>query len=360
MIRESFLFVLVAGGAGGGQRIALAVTRRLIEDGHAIAVAAPDDGTSLQEFRNLGARTFLTGDLRSHNLIKVTELARLIRDAGITCVYTHTVPVHEGLWGWAAHRAGVRLAIHRHAIGHFSSRLIRRAYQIWLWGRCLRWASEVICVSSEISEQVMQLSARETSVIPNGVPIPPISIDSVGNAPLIGFVGRLDVNKRLEDFISAAALIRKIRPDARFVVVGSGLEGIPYETNCRTLAQELGLGDVLEFLGPLPDTDAVMRSLDILVLPSLIEGHSLVLLEAMALGKAVIATDISGTRETILHGINGWLVPVHRPDAIADAVVRLLGAPSERARLGNAAREHVEKNFSEERMLERILPLLIR
>ncbi len=360
MIRESFLFVLVSGGAGGGQRVALAVARRLIEHGHAIAVAAPDRGPSLEDFENLGARTFLTGDLRSHNLIKVRELDRLIEDAGISCVYTHTVPVHEGLWGWAAHRVGVRLVIHRHAIGHLSSRSIRRAYQSWLWRRSLRWANRVICVSSEISDQVRQLSARETWVIPNGVPIPPISVDSVGSMPLIGFVGRLDANKRLEDFISAAAMIRKIRPEARFVVVGAGLEGISYEKNCRTLAGELGLADVLEFLGPLPDADAVMRSLDILVLPSLMEGHSLVLLEAMALGKAVIATDIPGIRGTILHGINGLLVPVRRPDAIADAVVGLLGDPEERARLGIAARQHVQENFSEERMLEQILPLLIR
>jgi glycosyltransferase involved in cell wall biosynthesis len=174
---------------------------------------------------------------------------------------------------------------------------------------------------------------------------------------MVGFVGRLDRNKRVEDFITAASLVLRHLSDARFVVAGGGVDAA-YAEDCRDLAARLDLGEQLTFAGPIPDAQPVLRAVDVLVLPSVLEGHPLVLLEAMALGKPVVATDIPGCREVIRDGVEGLLVPPRNPEAIAAAVIGLLGSPGERARLGAAAHARVREEFSEERMLSRLLPLV--
>lgn len=177
-------------------------------------------------------------------------------------------------------------------------------------------------------------------------------------APVIALIGRLDQNKRVEDFVQAAAEVRRHHPEARFLVVGSGLPGSCYEETCRALARRVGFEDSKLFLGGVPRADEVLRGIDILVLTSQLEGHPLIVLEAMALGRAVVVTDIDGCRETVHDRVHGRVIPVGDPGVLAETISELLDSPAERARLGSSARARVAGQFSEEQMLRRLVPLV--
>lgn len=165
--------------------------------------------------------------------------------------------------------------------------------------------------------------------------------------PLIGWVGRLDRKKRVEDFIRAAALVHNNQPDARFLIVGGPDAFMPeYAVELHGLAQSLGLSRVLTFLGDRPDVPRILSSLDVLVWLSRGEGMPHVIAEAGAAGLPVVATLDNGTQQQITDGENGLFVPHENPAAVASASERLMNSPSLRRYLGANLRHKVECEYS--------------
>jgi glycosyltransferase involved in cell wall biosynthesis len=119
----------------------------------------------------------------------------------------------------------------------------------------------------------------------------------------------------------------------------------------RAVAAELNLGNGVTFLGETRDVPAVLARAQLFVLSSVSEGMSLTLLEAMATGLAVVATNVGGNPEVVVDGETGLLVPPRDPAALAAALLRLRREPGERARLGRAGRERVERHFDVRRMV---------
>ena len=164
---------------------------------------------------------------------------------------------------------------------------------------------------------------------------------------LVGTVARLAPQKGVSCFLRAAAILC---PDTStsFVVAGDG----PLRETLASEAQTLGLAERVFFLGHREDIPLLLQALDIFVLPSLTEGTPLSLLEAMAAGLPVIATEVGGIPEMIRHGVTGLLVPPNRPAAMASAV-QLLLENSELARgMGRAGRARVEQCFSLQHMVD--------
>ncbi len=167
------------------------------------------------------------------------------------------------------------------------------------------------------------------------------------DVPLIGWLGRLDAKKRVEDFIEAAAMIHRARPDARFVVIGGPDAFMPdYAEALRDRATKLGLAGVLTFLGDRKDVPALLAALDIFVWLSRGEGMPHVIAEAGAAGLPVIATQDNGTLEQIEDGMSGLFVPHEAPDAVARAAIRLIDEPALRSRLGDALKAHVFREYA--------------
>jgi polysaccharide biosynthesis protein PelF len=165
--------------------------------------------------------------------------------------------------------------------------------------------------------------------------------------PLIGWVGRLDRKKRVEDFIEAAAIVCRARPEARFLVIGGPDAFMPdYADALRTLAAKRGLGRALAFLGDRKDVPALLGALDVLAWLSRGEGMPHVVAEAGAAGLAVVATRDNGTEEQIADGVSGLFVPHEAPQAVAAAMLRLLDDKALRERLGAALRAHVEREYA--------------
>ena len=169
--------------------------------------------------------------------------------------------------------------------------------------------------------------------------------------PLVGVVCRLDPWKGVEDFLVAASEVAAVNHEAVFVVVGGPIVGHEaYEDTLKARARELGLSGRIRFTGwrygpaEMPD---VHRALDVLVLASREpEPFGLVLLEAMATAKPVVATAEGGPLDIIEDGRTGDLVPPRDPAAMARAILALVGDPARSARMGAHARERVLAHYT--------------
>jgi glycosyltransferase involved in cell wall biosynthesis len=170
-------------------------------------------------------------------------------------------------------------------------------------------------------------------------------------APVVGVVSRLVPLKGLERFLEAAAIVSSSFPDARFVIVGEPApNGTAYAARLHALARGHGLADRVIFAGRRDDIPEVLGAFTVAVMPSLSEGLSNVLLEALAARVPVVATTVGGTEEVVTNGVNGLLVPPDDAGAIAAAVRALLGHAELAARLADAGRALVTRDFSLERM----------
>lgn len=171
--------------------------------------------------------------------------------------------------------------------------------------------------------------------------------------PLIGWIGRLDRKKRVEDFIEAAALVHRQRPMARFIIVGGPDAFMPdYAEQLKALAEARQLGTSLRFLGDRQDVPAICAALDVFAWLSRGEGMPHVIAEAGAAGLPIIATPDNGAKQQIEDGVSGLFVPHEDPKAVAQAMLRLLDDAGLRQRLGAEARRSVETRYS----IEAVIP----
>lgn len=226
-----------------------------------------------------------------------------------------------------------------------------------------RWAlglaDQVLVNADSIRDWLLEQGLRgdRISVIKNGIDLsryPDIRAPSgvrqeLGiseSSPIVILMARLDPQKGIEDFIRAVALVAPKYPDARFLIVGATLqctdglvsEETDYRDVMRALVQSLGVAESVIFTGHRDDTADLLAESAISVLPSLSEGLSNTLLESMAAGLPTIATDVGGNPELVREGINGKLVPVKSPEALANAIESLLADPQQREKLGARAR----------------------
>lgn len=356
----------------GGSDVSLA---RLVEGldpaRYAIVVALPSDGPLVVKLRSAGARVEImpalmkltsrrgTGFLWRFALNyprAILELVRLIRREQINIVHTNTI---HNLYGVTAARvAGVPHIWHFREIVWQSALLRRVELTMARW-----WSTRIIVTSRAVAGMYGAESSWPVQLVlvPNGVEADRFSpgdgervrrdLDMAPGQPLVGIVCRLDAWKGVDDFLSAAALVAAADHEAAFVVVGGPIIGQEaYETQLRTKANELGLGRRVRFTGwtygpaAMPD---VHRALDILVLASReAEPFGLVLLEATATGKPVVATAHGGPLDIVEDGRTGDLVPPGDAKAMAAAIVALLRDPARRARMGALARERVLTHYT--------------
>jgi len=164
--------------------------------------------------------------------------------------------------------------------------------------------------------------------------------------PVVLTCARLELQKGHSALLRAAAQV----PDAVFVLAGEGPERAPLEAQ----AAALGIADRVRFLGFRPDVPELLGACDVFALPSLYEGTSLALLEAMAAGRAIVSSAIPGTDELIDDGRSGLLVAPGDADALAAALRRLLGDAALRTTLAGRAREAAMRDFSPATMVGRV------
>ena len=201
-------------------------------------------------------------------------------------------------------------------------------------------------------------------VIPNGVDLSRFAqlgdraalrraLGVPADTKLVAVVSRLTALKGIEDFIDAAAIVAAQRGDVRFLIVGepSPINNRAYVDGLQARTAQRGIADRVIFTGLRSDVPALLSAVDVSVMPSLNEALSNVLLESMAAGAAVVATDVGGTAEALVNGHNGVLVPPANPAVLAEAILRLVGNPSLARELGATAQRTIHDRYSLDRMV---------
>jgi glycosyltransferase involved in cell wall biosynthesis len=299
---------------------------------------------------------------RLHRVGGVRALARLLRDERIDVLHTHTLAAANALGRLAARRAGVPVVSHLHIENHFRQQAVPRAVSRALDNATARLCARLVAVSDStrrsFEEQGFPPQLLET--VHNGIALdgkaPKTSLRRDIGIPsdvfLVAHVGRLAPVKGQRELIEALARV----PGVHAVLVGEDLEaGGAFRRELEDMAGALGVADRVAFAGYRPAAPAELAEVDALVLPSRIEGLPVVVLEAMAHGKPVVATPVGGTTELVVDGETGIIV--HDVDDLAAALRRLSDEPGEGRRMGEAGRHRVEEKFSEDAMTRRVLEL---
>jgi len=168
------------------------------------------------------------------------------------------------------------------------------------------------------------------------------------NWPLVGTVGALIPRKGQIMLLQAAKAILQEKPETRFVICGKGR----LEDWLKEQARALGIESHITFTGECEDVRPLLASLEVFVLPSVAEGLGVAALEAMAMGKPVVASRVGGLAEVVEEGRTGLLVAAGQPEELAGAVIRLLKDASLRAAMGREARLRAENLFGREKMIQ--------
>lgn len=183
-----------------------------------------------------------------------------------------------------------------------------------------------------------------------------MSLEMVPEAPLVVYAGRLEESKGLADLVVAWETIACQQPNARAWLVGEG----PFREPLYELMVNRGLHHQMFLPGAFDDVAGVLEAADLFVHPAHETGLSLAVLEAMAAGVPIIASDIPAHRELLTHEEHALLVPPRHPSALATAIERLLGESALAERLASAARARVASTCSLEQMAQRYLDLIER
>jgi glycosyltransferase involved in cell wall biosynthesis len=239
-----------------------------------------------------------------------------------------------------------------------------------IYRRVLRLADAVIYLNEEDRRT---LGGRRTVLIPGeGIDLEAFSPSAVpperqaalrselGLGPddrVVLMVGRMLRHKGVLEFVEAARRVRAACPEAVFVLVGPSDPGNPARIPPEKLQAWESEGTV-RYLGMRGDVRDLMAVADVVVLPSYYrEGIPRVLIEAAAMGRPLVATDVPGCREVVRNGVNGFLVPARDAVALAQAIESLLKNPKLRAEFGAASRRLAEERFSDQRVVDCILDL---
>ena len=329
---------------GGGELSMLDLLRGLDRRRWAPALVVPEDGAVAVRGRGLGLPIHVVPlpTLRrpGYDMVRsVRTLGRLARTTGAALIHANgsRAMIYAGLAG----RSTGRPAIWHVRIAESDGVVDRALYAL---------ATGVIATSGAVTRRFGK--AGKVRLVPNGIdlarftpraPSPSLraGLGVPPSSPVVLSIGRFVAEKGHRHLLEAAARIERTRA-VHWVLVGAG----ELEEPLRRQARGLGLESQVHFIGWRDDVPDVLAVGDVFVLPSENEGFGRVVVEAMAMARAVVATAVGGVPEIVRDGETGILVPPAAPAALADAVRSLLDDPARAARLGAAGRARAESRFS--------------
>jgi glycosyltransferase involved in cell wall biosynthesis len=224
------------------------------------------------------------------------------------------------------------------------------------------WGRRIIAVSDSVRAELLErtrISPDLLTVIASGVEaaeLPSAPVLDPGHVPVVGTAGPLEAVKGLPFFLGAAQKVIAAQVPAEFVVAGAG----PEEGNLRRLSRELGIAEHVTFVPNLLDLTTSLAAMDIFCLPSLRQGLGTIMLEAMALGRPVIATGVDGVYTIVRDNETGLVVPPSNSGRLAQRILELLRDPFRARRIADSARQMVLRDFNVDRMIQQTVDVYRR
>lgn len=355
----------LAGSAsyGGGERYLELLCEHLDPSRFRPIVISPEPGSFVGRMQSRGVDVRVVHLEPLLNLCALMRLVRVLSQERVTILQTHGARAnfYGRVAGWLAGVPVVISTVHNSIADYEGSGLKRWVYSTALRST-VRWVSRIICVSEAMRQSVIEddpSTADLAETVHNGVDA--VWVKRVGggekvrrelgvtDGPLLVTVARLTEQKGHRDLIEALALLRDQWPQLQCVCVGDGELKIQLEA----LAADRGLSSMCRFVGSRDDVMEFYAAADVVVQPSHSEGFPFVILEALAMGKPVIATSVNGVPEVIEHLKTGLLVKARDVAGLADAIQSLLEHPERAMQLGNAGRAVVQARFTVDRMVEK-------
>jgi glycosyltransferase involved in cell wall biosynthesis len=357
----SILFVIDGLEFGGGERVFLQLASGL-RDRYQIFVATNTNGRFGHELKILQIQTFSVEMSRQLALKPIRQIRDIILQNRIALVHS------QGARADFFARISGKIADSRHIlctvampVEGFNVSLLKKIAYRFLDQLSGRYVDRFIVVSDSLKRILTEgrgITAQRVVRIYNGIEVdrfhPDLKETSLRSnlgidptAPLIGAIGRMVWQKGFEFLIRAMPNVISASPETRLLVVGDG----PLRIELEILARQLNVFDKIIFTGFRSDVSRILSTIDILAVPSVLEGFPMITLEGMAMAKPIVATQIQGITEQLVQGKQAILVPPKNPDALADVLLKLIQDTEFASRLGMAARRKVEADFSVKRMV---------
>ena len=361
MLIIRILFVIDGLEYGGGERVFVQLAAGL-RDRYQVFVASMPGGRFEQRVKELGIRFYPVDLSRRLSLKPICQIKEIIRNNNVDLV--HSQGARADFFARIAGRlAGVPHIFCTIAmpVEGFDVGLLRKKTYRFMDQLTERYVERFIVVSDSLKQMLVEgrrIPPHQVVPIYNGIELsqyhPGVEYGNLRDewgipqeVPLIGVIGRMVWQKGFKYFLEAVPEIVRVVPGAVFLLVGEG----PLKRELEDLAESLKIKERVIFTGFRSEIKDILSIIDLLVIPSLSEGFPMVTLEAMAMAKPIVATNIDGITEQIRDGVDGILVPPKDPFALAKAIVRVLNDKKLAKTIGLSARERVEQEFSVEKMV---------
>ncbi len=355
--KTTVLHLSTSSGPGGAERVISSLAAALNQQNCRVIVGLFRPGWLQDECERLGVETKLLPLPGGLQIGWFRDCLRLVREEQVAIIHAHEFSAV--LFGWIVARISkVPFVGTIHGKNYYWEKFRRRlAYRI------VSRSGRLVVVSDDLKRFVSQrvgIPESRLHVIYNGVESPAVESDASSQAcraelslptgvPVIGTVGSLYPVKGHRHLLDALPAILKRHPRTVLLIAGRG----ELEMTLKAQATRLGVDGHVRFLGMRNDVQRLLSVMDVFVLPSLSEGLSMALLEAMVSGKAAVATKVGGNPELIDHGKTGFLVLPENSSDLADQLVALLDNPELIRAFGRAGAELVHRRFSKAEMISR-------
>jgi len=364
--RIRILYVIGNTSFGGGERGFGQLSTGLSRSRFRTFLAAHPGGELEEIVRQAGVTFFPVDMSRKVNFTTLRQLSTLISQNSIHIV--HSMGSRADFFARLACKnrpsTAVVSTVAMPVEGYDVGRIRKAVYKI-ADRYTARYVTRFIAVSKALKGRLIRdrgMTADRVSVIYNGVELvrynPHLyepeeirrSLSITDDYPVIGTIGRLVYQKGFSHFLEAARYVYSKKQKVRFVIVGQG----PEEAALKHLAESLGISQVCTFAGLRFDVAPILSAFDLFVLSSVLEGLPRIVIEAMAMKRPIIATDIDGVREELTHNETGLLVPPANSKALANAILSLLEDRDKARQLGSEARKRAEQLFDLENTIKRV------
>jgi len=369
MRHYNILHLISSGGLYGAERVILELAERMQSD-HChitIGVIQSIDDRHLEiakEAERLGVNVKVFACSGKLGFTTVFKISDFIKENKINLLHSHGYK--SNFYGLLATRKcpiPIITTNHSWLTSYFRLKIYYRV----LDSRVMRFFDRIVAVSEEVQGDMVRsgIDPKKITIIDNGLNIERLSpalipdhrLKATLNIPeknkVIGAIGRFEPEKGFTYLLKAACGVVGLHKDVTFLIVGNG----PIKESLVKQANDLGISDRVVFAGYRTDIPQLFSIMDTFVLSSIKEGLPMVILEAMAAKRPIIATRVGAVPKVIHDGENGLLVDIKDVTGLQSAICRLLENPDEADRLAQSGYDTVKKSYSSESMCQRYLEL---